>query len=182
MASAAHWPPSRFGYSQFARQGWERLDCSAQQNPVRLGPRRALNEDACRRSSGQMRNMEIAVPVSFCVGHSTGVLPPEEASKSRPLFLAGRPLPSSHAADGCARHTSGLVFPDKQGPCRWPKILRNLILLPFDIASPSESHHLRLLESVCFAGTWFFKNRGNAGGCRNIPNDSSDQLELALAK
>src|SRR5882724_3095358 len=113
MASVAHWPPSRSGYSQFVRQEWEHLDYSARQNPARLAPHRGPDEDAYRRSSGQMRNKKIAVPVSFCGGRSTGELPTEEASKSPPLFLAGRRRLSSHGADEYARHTSGLVFPGK---------------------------------------------------------------------
>src|SRR5882672_4549372 len=99
MASKALWLPLKFEYSQFVRREWERLDYSVRQSPAHLAPHRAPGEDAGRRSNGRMRNMETAALVSSCAGHSTGALASEEASKSRCLFLAGRPLPSSRVAD-----------------------------------------------------------------------------------
>src|SRR5882724_106832 len=109
MASEPLWPPLKFEYSQFVRQEWRHLDCSARQSPVHLGLHRAPDEDADQRSNGRMRNMEIAALVSSCADRSTGALASAKASKSRRLFLAGRPLPFSRAADACAPHTSGLV-------------------------------------------------------------------------
>src|SRR5258708_26140240 len=110
MASEALWPPSRFEHSQFARREWERLDYSVRQSPGHPGPHRAPSEDADRRSSGRMRNMEIAVLVSSCGDRSTCALASVGASKSRRLFLAGRPLLSSRAAAESAPHTNGLAL------------------------------------------------------------------------
>jgi len=109
-----------------------------------------------------MRNKKIAVPVSFCGGRSTGELPTEEASKSPPFFLQVGGDFLLMARTSTHGIPVGLFFRENRA-MRWPKILRDLILFASDIASPSESHLPRLLESVVFYWYAVFEKSWNAG-------------------